>query len=122
MPTTGGSADTLTIRAGYGSADEWESLLDRAVAEVDGHGFAVTPFRRHAELSSLLEPSGRGGLMVKDETGNVSGSPYIAPPVETKTKDRAPAFRVASRTFSEPITFTSASSFGSPMGGSFAPG
>ena len=37
-------------------------------------GFAITPFRRHAELSSLLEPSGRGGLMVKDETGNVSGS------------------------------------------------
>ena len=49
-------------------------LLDRAVAAVDGHGFRITPFGRNADLGSLLEPSGRGGLMVKDETGNVSGS------------------------------------------------
>ncbi len=39
--------------------------LDRSVAAVDGRGFRVTPFLRHDDL---------GGLMVKDETGNVSGS------------------------------------------------
>jgi threonine synthase len=40
--------------------------LDEAVAAIDGHGFAVTP----------LVPTPRlgGGLWVKDETGNVSGS------------------------------------------------
>jgi len=48
--------------------------LDRAVAAVDGHGFRITPFERNTDLGSLLEPSGRGGLLVKDETGNVSGS------------------------------------------------
>jgi threonine synthase len=48
--------------------------LDRAVADVDGHGFRITPFHRNADLGVLLEPSGRGGLLVKDETGNVSGS------------------------------------------------
>ncbi|HSI99481.1 MAG TPA: pyridoxal-phosphate dependent enzyme [Patescibacteria group bacterium] len=48
--------------------------LDRAVAAVDGHGFGITPFKRNADLAILLEPSGRGGLMVKDETANVSGS------------------------------------------------
>ena len=48
--------------------------LDRAVAAVDGHGFRITPFQHNADLGTLVEPSGRGGLMVKDETGNVSGS------------------------------------------------
>lgn len=48
--------------------------LDRAVAGVDGHGFRITPFHRHADLGFLLEPTGRGGLMIKDETRNVSGS------------------------------------------------
>jgi threonine synthase len=48
--------------------------LDRRVAAIDGHGFAVTPFARSAELSDRLRFSARGGVWVKDETGNVSGS------------------------------------------------
>jgi threonine synthase len=48
--------------------------LDQAVAEVDGHGFRVTPFFRAAELSDRLGFSAEGGVWVKDETGNVSGS------------------------------------------------
>ena len=42
--------------------------LDAAVAAVDGHGFRVTPLRRWAGLG------GSGGVWVKDETRNVSGS------------------------------------------------
>ena len=48
--------------------------LDREVAAIDGHGFAVTPFARSAGLSDSLGFSERGGVWVKDETGNVSGS------------------------------------------------
>jgi threonine synthase len=48
--------------------------LDDAVAGVDGHGFRVTPFFRSAELSDRLGFSSAGGVWVKDETGNVSGS------------------------------------------------
>ena len=48
--------------------------LDRRVAEVDGHGFETTPFGRDAVLSEQLGFSQRGGVWVKDETGNVSGS------------------------------------------------
>ncbi len=48
--------------------------LDDAVAAVDGHGFTETPFYRSAALSEALGLSARGGVWVKDETGNVSGS------------------------------------------------
>jgi threonine synthase len=48
--------------------------LDERVAAVDGHGFAVTPFARSDELSESLGFSAGGGVWVKDETGNVSGS------------------------------------------------
>jgi threonine synthase len=48
--------------------------LDAAVAAVDGRGFRVTPFYRAAELSDRLGFSAAGGVWVKDETGNVSGS------------------------------------------------
>jgi threonine synthase len=48
--------------------------LDDSVAAVDGHGFAVTPFSRSRELSESLGFSPGGGVWVKDETGNVSGS------------------------------------------------
>jgi threonine synthase len=48
--------------------------LDKQVAAVDGKGFAVTPFARHAELSQQLGFSPDGGVWVKDETANVSGS------------------------------------------------
>ena len=44
--------------------------LDGRVAEVDGHGFRVTPFARAGALSERLG----FGVWVKDETGNVSGS------------------------------------------------
>ncbi len=48
--------------------------LDERVARVDGRGFAVTPFMRADELSDRLGFSEQGGVWVKDETGNVSGS------------------------------------------------
>jgi len=48
--------------------------LDRAVAAVDGHGFAVTPFGRSKTLSSDLGFTDTGGVWIKDETGNVAGS------------------------------------------------
>jgi hypothetical protein len=48
--------------------------LDEQVAEVDGHGFRSTPFGRSAVLSERLGFAENGGLWVKDETGNVSGS------------------------------------------------
>lgn len=48
--------------------------LDRELARVDGHGFVETPFARADALSERLGFSARGGVFVKDETGNVSGS------------------------------------------------
>jgi threonine synthase len=48
--------------------------LDASVAAVDGHGFRVTPFFRSAPLSESLGFTATGGVWVKDETGNVSGS------------------------------------------------
>ena len=48
--------------------------LDAAVADVDGRGFRVTPFFRSAGLSEALGFAAAGGVWVKDETGNVSGS------------------------------------------------
>jgi threonine synthase len=48
--------------------------LDSAVAVVDGHGFRVTPFARSDALSDALGFTAAGGVWVKDETGNVSGS------------------------------------------------
>jgi threonine synthase len=47
---------------------------DAAVARVDGRGFRVTPFLRSDAISARLGLSARGGVWVKDETGNVSGS------------------------------------------------
>lgn len=64
-------------RVGGLSDEEFCALvldLDRRVADVDGHGFTVTPFARNPGLSSALGFSERGGVWVKDETGNVSGS------------------------------------------------
>jgi threonine synthase len=48
--------------------------LDAAIARVDGHGFRLTPFGRSAALSEWLGSAPAGGVWVKDETGNVSGS------------------------------------------------
>lgn len=48
--------------------------LDEQVAKVDGHGFRSTPFGRADVLSERLGFAQDGGVWVKDETGNVSGS------------------------------------------------
>jgi threonine synthase len=48
--------------------------LDARVAEVAGRGFVVMPFGRSEGLSSALGVELPGGIWVKDETGNVSGS------------------------------------------------
>ena len=48
--------------------------LDSRVAAVGGRGFRATPFARSRELSEALAFSADGGVWVKDETGNVSGS------------------------------------------------
>ena len=50
------------------------TALDAQVAAVDGHGFRATPFARSQDLSDALGFDGTGGVWVKDETGNVSGS------------------------------------------------
>jgi len=59
------------------SEDDYVALvrrLDDKVAGVDGHGFRITPFTRSAALSERLGFTTDGGVWVKDETGNVSGS------------------------------------------------
>jgi threonine synthase len=66
----------LAMDAGLGD-DEYLQLIDaleRSVAAVDGHGFGVTPLHRNALLSDRLGFSEAGGVWVKDETANVSGS------------------------------------------------
>jgi threonine synthase len=48
--------------------------LEERVAAVDGRGFAATRFGRSGSLSEALGFGPNGGVWVKDETGNVSGS------------------------------------------------
>ncbi len=48
--------------------------FDAAIARVDGRGFRITPFGRSDALSARLGFHLPGGVWVKDETGNVSGS------------------------------------------------
>jgi threonine synthase len=66
----------VAIAGGLSDDDFCEIVreLDERVASVDGNGFRATPFSRSAELSEQLGFSSRGGVWVKDETGNVSGS------------------------------------------------
>ncbi|MFL5797053.1 MAG: pyridoxal-phosphate dependent enzyme [Actinomycetota bacterium] len=59
---------------GDGELLELVKLLDESVARVDGHGFRLTPFVREDDLSDRLGFSPSGGVWVKNETGNVSGS------------------------------------------------
>ncbi|MBI5711222.1 MAG: PLP-dependent lyase/thiolase [Candidatus Eisenbacteria bacterium] len=64
-------------RAGGMSDADFVALveeLDRAVAEVDSRGFVATPFARSGALGESLGFASGGGVWVKDETGNVSGS------------------------------------------------
>jgi threonine synthase len=62
----------LGLRAGMSDEDHVHLVeqLDKAVADVDGHGFAETPFAPSPALSDALGCS----VWVKDETGNVAGS------------------------------------------------
>jgi threonine synthase len=64
-------------RAGGLADEEVVSLvcaLDARIAGVDGRGFVATPFARSDPLSERLGFARTGGVWVKDETGNVSGS------------------------------------------------
>jgi len=56
---------------------QYDRLVDRLNARlllVDDRRFGVTPFARADALSDALGFSAAGGVWVKDETGNVSGS------------------------------------------------
>ena len=48
--------------------------LDGRICAVSGQRFRITPFGRQPALGAALGFSHRGGIWVKDETGNVSGS------------------------------------------------
>jgi len=66
----------LALALGWSDADYVALVerLDAAVAAVDGRGFQVTPFARSEALSDHLGFGHDGGVFVKDETGDVSGS------------------------------------------------
>ncbi len=66
----------IAIDAGLRDEEYLELIaaLEQSVAAVDGHGFRVTPLRRNALISDRLGFSASGGVWVKDETANVSGS------------------------------------------------
>lgn len=64
-------------RAGGMSDDDFVSLaedLDRRVAAIEEKGFSATPLVRDDLVSRRLGFADDGGVYVKDETGNVSGS------------------------------------------------
>jgi threonine synthase len=65
----------LAARKGMADEDYVDLVrtLDKEVAGVDGKGFEVTPLERAGDLSARLGFAA-GGVWVKDETGNVSGS------------------------------------------------
>ena len=70
------SAWRLALSKGLSDA-EYRQLslgLHRAVVDVDGSGFELTPLIPHERLATRLGFEGAGGLWVKDETVNVSGS------------------------------------------------
>jgi threonine synthase len=66
------------LASAYGIADAGYRTLvasiDASVAAVDGHGFRVTPLQRSRRLSDVLGFAAGGGVWVKNETANVSGS------------------------------------------------
>ena len=66
----------LAMAGGIGDGGylDMVAALERSVADVDGRPFLATPFGRDDLLSDRLGFSAAGGVWVKDETGNVSGS------------------------------------------------
>jgi threonine synthase len=66
----------LAMDAGLEDGDYLRLIeaLGRPVASVDSRAFRVTPLHRSALLSERLGFSPAGGVWIKDETGNVSGS------------------------------------------------
>ena len=56
------------------STSSWSSELDDAVARVDGRGFASRRSCARTSCRDRLGFAAAGGVWVKDETGNVSGS------------------------------------------------
>jgi len=66
----------LAVAHGWSDARYVELVerLDAAIAAVDGRGFRITPFERQPALSERLGFAHDGGVLVKDETANVSGS------------------------------------------------
>ena len=63
------------VRSGQLSDDRFVSIvseLDAAVAEVEGHGFVITPLVDATELAAAIGPDVE--LLVKAEPGNVGGS------------------------------------------------
>lgn len=67
-------AHTAAVELGLGDAGYLATLeqLDRALLRAAGRSFRVTPLVRAPEIASALGLSGE--VLVKDETGNVSGS------------------------------------------------
>lgn len=67
----------LTARdAGLSDAD-YDTIvrqLDTAVSRVDGRGFSITPYDHQTSLGTALTFAEIGGVWVKNETDNVSGS------------------------------------------------
>ncbi len=69
-------AHSLALSHGMSDADFVALVrgLDDAVCAVDERGFVVTPLTRSAGLSDAVRLAAPGGVWVKDETRNVSGS------------------------------------------------
>jgi len=66
----------LALAHGWSDARFVELIerLDAAIVAIDGRGFRITPFERQEALGARLGFAHDGGVLVKDETGNVSGS------------------------------------------------
>ncbi len=67
-----------SFAAAHGMTDEARIALigqvDADISTVAGTGFHVTPFERAGQLSNALGFNSKGGVWVKDETGQVAGS------------------------------------------------
>jgi threonine synthase len=66
----------LALAHGWSDARYVELVerLDAAIVAIDGRGFQISPFERQEALGARLGFAHEGGVLVKDETDNVSGS------------------------------------------------